>query len=99
MAKKRVQAATASGEWRNKMKAARNALPAGIGQQDVLVYISQFFPDLDRLTYATRWRNAWLGRVADPELTTAVEKAAEHYIQLKAKASKRLSRQKMKLMS
>ena len=78
------------------MLAARQELPDGIGQQDVINWISTENPELDRLTNATRWRNAWLGRVADPEITQLVEKAAIHFKAKDKATGDRLKRQKLK---
>ena len=79
MAAKKQQSITATQEWRARMKAARSELPIGIGQQDVLLWITQENPGLDKLTNATRWRNAWLQRVADPEFTVLVEKSVPYF--------------------
>lgn len=96
MVRKALQTVTAVQEWRQRMATARKNLPDAIGQQDVINWVVTENPDLDRLTNATRWRNAWLGRVADPEITQLVERAAIHF-QAKAKeTSDRLKRQKLK---
>ena len=78
------------------MMAARKNLPEAIGQQDVINWIAIENPGLDRLTNATRWRNAWLGRVADPEITQLVEKAATYFNAKAKETSDRLKRQKLK---
>jgi hypothetical protein len=95
MGRKTVQAVTAAQEWRERMRKARNEIPAGIGQQDVLIWIVAQQPELDRLTNANRWHNAWLGRVADPEITVLVEQAATHYQTKQKETRQRLSRQKL----
>lgn len=75
------------------MRVARESLPQSVGQQDVIVFVCETNPELNRLTYATRWRNAWVGRVADPEFTMAVEKAAEHFKAQHKQTANRLRRQ------
>lgn len=96
MAKKTLQTVTATQEWRQRMASTRRSLPDAIGQQDVIIWVVTEKPDLDRLTNATRWRNAWLGRVADPEITQLVEKAAVHFNAEAKDTSNRLKRQKLK---
>lgn len=95
MAKKKLQTDTATADWRERMRTARKSLPDGVGQQDVIEWVTMKYPALDRLTVASRWRNAWLARVADPEITQAVEKAAAHFIDEKEATTKRLKRQKL----
>lgn len=95
MGRKTIQTVTASQEWRERMRSARKEIPEGVGQQDVLVWVATQNPELDRLTNATRWRNAWLNRVADPEFTVLVEQAATHFKEKKETSRKRLSRQKL----
>ncbi|MBO0953257.1 hypothetical protein [Fibrella forsythiae] len=75
------QKVTASQNWRERMREARASLPEGVGQQDVLVFITAVNSEIDRLIYATRWRNAWSSKVSDPEFTQLVEQAAEHFVQ------------------
>lgn len=89
----KAQAVSAAEEWRAKMSTARKALPTGIGQQDVIQYVTEKYPALDSLLFATRWRNAWLGRVADPEITGAVEAAAIHFKARQQETASRLKRQ------
>ena len=60
MVRKALQTVTAVQEWRERMMSARKNLPEAIGQQDVINWIATENPELDRLTNATRWRNAWL---------------------------------------
>lgn len=96
MARKALQPVSAAQEWREKMHAARQSLPDEIGQQDVLNWIATQKPELDRLTYATRWRNAWLGRVADPEFTRLVEESVKFFKQQQAEKSQRLKRQNLR---
>jgi hypothetical protein len=95
MAKKRVQVATAAIDWKGRMKEARKNLPDSIGQQDVIVYVTTHYPDLNKLTLASRWRNAWLGRAADPEITKAVEQAAVYFQTVHTETAERLKRQKL----
>jgi hypothetical protein len=92
---KKSQKLTAVQDWKNRMSTARSDLPEGIGQQDVLNWITSENPELDRLTNATRWRNAWLKRVADPEITLLVEKASIHFKEKSRIKKERLSRQKL----
>jgi len=99
MGRKTIQTVTASQEWRERMVAARKAIPEGVGQQDVLVWVATQNPELDKLTNATRWRNAWLSRVADPEITVLVEQAAAHFNEKNQASRKRLSRQKLNRVS
>lgn len=81
MAKASFQIVTATHSWRLRMAKARAVLKElNIGQQDVLVWITDQKSTIDRLTYATRWRNAWLGKVADPEFTELVENATNHFL-------------------
>lgn len=75
---------------------ARSDLPDGIGQQDVLERVVDLNPSLDKLTNSNRWRNAWLGKVADPEITVVVERAATHFKEKATDTTKRLSRLKLK---
>ncbi|GAB3892267.1 hypothetical protein GCM10028803_04910 [Larkinella knui] len=68
-----MQKVTASQDWKNRMNAAKKKLPEGIGQQDVIKELTVLAPHLDTLTNATRWRNAWFMKSADPEFTKLVE--------------------------
>lgn len=67
-----------------------------IGQQDVLVFVAEANPALDRLTFITRWKNAWVGKNSDPEFTELVEKAAAHFADQKEKMQKRLGQQRLR---
>ncbi|GAB3803338.1 hypothetical protein GCM10028819_33090 [Spirosoma humi] len=96
MVRKALQPASAAQEWREKMHIARKSLPEEIGQQDVINWVVSKNPELDRLTYATRWRNAWLGRVADPEFTRLVEESVKFFKQQQAEKTNRLKRQNLK---
>lgn len=96
MVKRASQKVTAAQEWKERMVAARHILPDGIGQQDVLEKVVELNPSLDKLTNSTRWRNAWLVKVADPEITVAVETAAASFVEVVITKKKRLSRQKIK---
>jgi len=96
MARKALQPVSAAQEWREKMHVARRSLPDGVGQQDVIIWVVGQNPELDRLTYACRWRNAWLGRVADPEFTRLVEESVKYFNQQKANRIKRIRKQNLK---
>ncbi|GAB3767660.1 hypothetical protein GCM10028818_00870 [Spirosoma horti] len=96
MVRKALQSVSAAQEWREKMLVARQSLPDGIGQQDVINWVVLQNPELDRLTYATRWKNAWLGRVADPEFTRLVEESVKFFQKQKANQTNRLKRQNLK---
>ena len=96
MDRKPVQAASASQEFRQRMKDARADLPESVGQSDVIKFIIDLAPHLDSLTNLPRWHNAWNKRVADPELTDLVEKAVIHFKAIKNKSANRLSGQKLK---
>jgi hypothetical protein len=95
MVRKKTQAVSAAQDWRDRMAAARKKIPEKIGQQDVVAWVVEQQPDLNKLTNATRWRNAWLSRVADPEITQLVELAADHFSVADSKTSKLLKRQKL----
>jgi hypothetical protein len=95
MVRNKLQTVSAAQDWRDRMRAARERLPEGVGQQPVMEYVVGEAPHLDRLTLASRWRNAWLSRVADPEITQLVEKAADHFEDKEQTARKRLRRQKL----
>lgn len=99
MGRKLTQTITSSQEWRERMRTARNEIPKGVGQQDVLIWITAQKPELDRLTNATRWHNAWVCRVGDPEITTLVEQAAAHFKTTRKETRTRLSRQKLNSIS
>jgi hypothetical protein len=77
MAKHVRQAVTATQEWKNRMEAVKSKIPEEIGQQDIIERVIVLAPELDTLANATRWRNAWQMKVADPEITMAVERAVE----------------------
>jgi hypothetical protein len=96
MVRDKIQTVTAVQEWRERMRAARKNLPEAVGQQDVLAWLVTKNPALDRLIYATRWRNAWNCKNADPEFTILVEAAATHFVEKAKSTSNRLSRQKLK---
>ncbi len=68
----------------------------GVGQQDVLVWITKKKPEIDHLTLATRWRNAWGCKNADPEFTELVEQAAENFRKQKETSRKRLGQQRLR---
>jgi hypothetical protein len=95
MVRNRLQTVSAAQDWRDRMKVARGRLPEATGQQTVIEYVVGEAPHLDRLTLASRWRNAWLGRVADPEITQLVEKAADHFEVKEQTTRQRLKRQKL----
>ncbi|MGM9510154.1 hypothetical protein ACS5NO_20635 [Larkinella sp. GY13] len=89
------QKATAAEEWRNRMRNARSNLPKGIGQQKVIDAVIVIAPHLDSLSNSTRWREAWLCRVADPEITLLVEEVAVSLKDKEKTMRKRLSRHKL----
>ncbi|MCK8492930.1 hypothetical protein M0L20_13765 [Spirosoma sp. RP8] len=96
MVKRRVRAVSASQACRQRMLDAKKRLPESVGQQAVMEYVAEKAPELDKLTNATRWHNAWLGRVADPEFTDLVEKAASHFSDKDVETADRLKRFNMK---
>ncbi len=89
------QKASAAEEWRARMRIARDKLPEGIGQQKVIEAVVVKAPHLDSLSNSTRWREAWLCRVADPEITLLVEQVVGLLKDKKKVIRKRLSRQKI----
>ncbi|GAB3885947.1 hypothetical protein [Spirosoma agri] len=98
MVRKTVQAVSAAQACRQRMLDARKELPIAVGQQDVIEFVAKEAPHLNKLTFASRWHNAWQARVADPELTELVERAAIHFKAKHKEISTRLKRQKVKLM-
>ncbi|MBD2700098.1 hypothetical protein IC229_05595 [Spirosoma sp. BT702] len=95
MVRKASQSVTASQEWKNRMAIARKSLPKGIGQQKVLDWITTQNPSIDRLTFYTRWHNAWLQKAADPEFTQLVEQAVQHFKTEEVSKRNRLRGQKL----
>ncbi|QHV97866.1 hypothetical protein [Spirosoma endbachense] len=95
MERKRRQAVSASQSWKERMQKAKDDRPAGIGQQAIIVKVVEINPSLDRLTLANRWRNAWLVKSADPEITEAVEAAVLHFKSKAQTIRQRLARQKL----
>ena len=87
---------SATQDWKARMAKAKTERPAHVGMQMILQKVVEYNPDIDRLTFATRWHNAWNLRVADIEFTLLVERAVAHYIEKSDTTSKRLSRQKLK---
>lgn len=90
------QRVSAAQDWKGRMAKAKADRPQSVGRQLIIEKVVEYNPELNRLTYSTRWHNAWNLRVADPELTMLVERAVAHF---KAKAfdtTKRLSRLKLK---
>ena len=80
MGRTKMQAVTGAQSWRQRMIEARKLLKElDIGQQAVLMWITQRCPAIDRLTLYTRWKNAWSAKNADPEFTDLVEKAANYF--------------------
>lgn len=79
MVKKTLQTVSASQACRQRMVDAKNQLPATVGQQEVIEFITEQAPHLNKLSNISRWKNAWTARVADPEITELVEKAALHF--------------------
>lgn len=87
---------TAAQDWKQRMIDAKNDRPPGVGKQAIIVKVVEYNPDLDRLTLATRWHNAWNANTADPELTLLVEKAVKYFNEKHNATRNRLSRQKLK---
>ena len=81
MAMKEARKVSPSQEWKARMRAARQSLPEGVGQQPVLEWVAKQYPELDTIAYLTRWKNAWGMHAADVEITKAVEAAAKHFNQ------------------
>ena len=94
-AKKKLQTATATGDWRERMASARKELKGKVGQQKVIERVCDQNRALDRLIFAQRWHNAWHMRCADPEITQAVEEAAQYFQQQENPKPSRLKRQKL----
>ena len=93
MVMKVSQKVTAAQEWKQRMRTARHSLPDVVGQQMVLKRVVETNPELDTLTNMTRWKNAWGTKVADPNITKAVEAAAQHFNDLYNPVEKRLQKQ------
>ena len=87
---------TATQDWKDRMAKAKADRPTMIGQQKIIEKVVEFQPDLDRLTLATRWHNAWTLHTADPEITILVERAVAFYKAKAKETSNRLARQKLK---
>ena len=81
------------------MQAAKDALPDGTGQQAVILKVIEYDPSVDSLANSNRWRNAWFGKVSDPDLTELVERAAQFFKEEAAKKRSRLQRQNLKRVS
>lgn len=80
MAKRPMQPVSGSQHWRRRMIEARKLLKElRVGQQDVLIWITQQRPAINQLTFYTRWKNAWSAKNADPEFTDLVEQATKHF--------------------
>lgn len=77
------------------MKAAKVSLPDVVTHQMVVDWIADNYPDLNTLKHVTRWRNAWLCKVADSDFTRAVEAAARHFNEEYKPAESRLRRQNL----
>ncbi|GAB3255917.1 hypothetical protein GCM10027347_17390 [Larkinella harenae] len=72
-----MQKVTSAQYWKNRMKAAKDRLPEALGQQDVVKAVAELAPELNKLTNANRWRNAWFMHAGDPQFTELVEQVVE----------------------
>ena len=95
MAMKDARKVSPSQEWKARMRAARESLPEGVGQQPVLEWVAERYSELDTIKYLTRWKNAWNMKAADVEITKAVEEAAAHFNREVSKAKPLIARQKL----
>jgi hypothetical protein len=87
---------TASMDWKARMAKAKEDRPDQVGKQLIIEKVVEYDPEIDRLTNATRWHNAWNLRVADPEITLLVERAVAYYKAKEKGSSNRLNRHKLK---
>ncbi|MGA0558315.1 hypothetical protein ACO2Q8_16770 [Larkinella sp. VNQ87] len=71
-----MQKVTSAQYWKNRMEEAKKRLPDEMGQQKVLEAVVKLAPELDKLTNANRWRNAWFLHAGDPQFTELVEQVA-----------------------
>lgn len=95
MSRQRINKVSAATDCKNRVRAAREALPEGVGELSIIDYVTQQAPELDKLTNLGRWKNAWSGRVADPELTRLIEQASTYFQEQQLRATSRIKRQKI----